>query len=151
MTGSPCDTAFCVVYILDTAVKKTVNTRLKENSRLSAFKTIVYIERLFLERFGKDIVLLEKLASGGMAEVYRGKHLGFGGFEKTVAIKRILPSFANNDEFKEMFRQEANLSARNLSVFHDTPRPCPQKQASQEGRCLYQNVPKITSRYTLSS
>jgi serine/threonine protein kinase len=71
----------------------------------------VYIERLFLERFGKDIVLLEKLASGGMAEVYRGKHLGFGGFEKTVAIKRILPSFANNDEFKEMFRQEANLSA----------------------------------------
>jgi serine/threonine protein kinase len=65
-----------------------------------------------LERFGKDIVLLERLAAGGMAEVYRGKHLGFGGFEKTVAIKRILPNFANSDEFKEMFRQEANLSAQ---------------------------------------
>lgn len=65
-----------------------------------------------MERFSRDIILLERLAAGGMAEVFRAKHLGFGGFEKTVAIKRILPSFANNDEFKEMFRQEANLSAQ---------------------------------------
>lgn len=62
------------------------------------------------ERFGQDIVLLEKLAAGGMAEVYRAKQRGYGGFEKTVALKRILPNFATNEEFKQMFRMEANLS-----------------------------------------
>lgn len=36
------------------------------------------------ERFG-DLILLEKLAAGGMAEVYRAKQIGYGGFEKTVA------------------------------------------------------------------
>lgn len=64
------------------------------------------------ERFGSDLLLLEKLAAGGMAEVFRARQMGFGGFEKTVAVKRILSSFAGNEEFKEMFRQEANLSAQ---------------------------------------
>ena len=64
-----------------------------------------------MEQFGQDLVLLEKLAAGGMAEVYRAKQLGFGGFEKTIAVKRILPNYASNDEFKQMFRMEANLCA----------------------------------------
>ncbi len=64
------------------------------------------------ERFGQDIVLLEKLAAGGMAEVYRAKQLGYAGFEKTVAVKRILQNFVGNDEFKAMFRMEANLSGQ---------------------------------------
>ncbi len=64
------------------------------------------------ERFGVDLLLLEKLAAGGMAEVFRARQLGIGGFEKTVAVKRILSSYAANEEFKEMFRQEANLSAQ---------------------------------------
>jgi serine/threonine protein kinase len=63
-----------------------------------------------IEKFGEDLYLLERIAAGGMAEVYRAKQLGYGGFEKTVALKRILPNFAQNDEFKQMFRQEANLS-----------------------------------------
>lgn len=62
------------------------------------------------ERFGHDITLLEKLAAGGMAEVFRAKQKGYGGFEKTVALKRILPNFASNEDFKQMFRMEANLS-----------------------------------------
>lgn len=61
------------------------------------------------ERFGKYI-LLEKLASGGMAEIYLAKSLGAQGVNKFLAVKRILPQFSENPEFKEMFREEAKLS-----------------------------------------
>jgi eukaryotic-like serine/threonine-protein kinase len=54
-------------------------------------------------------VLYELLAKGGMAEVYRGKMVGAGGFEKRVAIKRILSDFANSQEFQKMFLAEANV------------------------------------------
>ncbi|MEO5666459.1 MAG: serine/threonine-protein kinase [Bdellovibrionota bacterium] len=57
-----------------------------------------------------DLVLLEKLAAGGMAEVYRAIQQGYGGFEKVVAVKRILPHFASDEEFKNMFVMEAQLS-----------------------------------------
>lgn len=61
------------------------------------------------ERFGKYI-LLEKLASGGMAEIYLAKSLGAQGINKFLAVKRILPQFCELPEFKEMFREEANVS-----------------------------------------
>lgn len=61
------------------------------------------------ERFGKYI-LLEKLASGGMAEIYLAKSLGAQGVNKFLAVKRILPQFCENPEFKEMFREEAKVS-----------------------------------------
>ncbi len=57
-----------------------------------------------------DLLLLEKLAAGGMAEVYRAIQQGYGGFEKVVAVKRILPHFASDEDFKNMFVMEANLS-----------------------------------------
>jgi serine/threonine protein kinase len=57
-----------------------------------------------------DLLLLDKLAAGGMAEVYRAIQQGYGGFEKIVAVKRILPHFASDEEFKNMFVMEANLS-----------------------------------------
>lgn len=56
-------------------------------------------------------VLLERLAMGGMAEVYRAKASGAGGFEKQLAIKRILPNYSQNDEFRRMFEYEARLSS----------------------------------------
>ena len=43
-----------------------------------------------MERFGKYI-LVDKISSGGMADVYRAKVVGIRGFTKTVAIKRIHP------------------------------------------------------------
>lgn len=64
-----------------------------------------------VKRFGKNLILLEKLASGGMAEVYRAQQIGHGGFQKTVALKRILPQYASKEDFNRMFREEANLSA----------------------------------------
>ncbi len=56
-------------------------------------------------------LLMERLATGGMAEVYRAKAGGAGGFEKQVAIKRILPTYSQNDEFRKMFEYEARLSS----------------------------------------
>ncbi len=61
-------------------------------------------------KIGKYL-LLEKIATGGMAEVYRAKASGAGGFEKQLAIKRILPNYASNDEFRRMFEYEARLSS----------------------------------------
>jgi eukaryotic-like serine/threonine-protein kinase len=65
------------------------------------------------EYFGKYI-LLEKLASGGMAEVWLARTQGAGGIGKFVAIKKILPQFSDNPEFIQMFRDEAAI-AMNLS------------------------------------
>jgi len=55
--------------------------------------------------------LIERVAAGGMAEVYRAKSLGAKGFEKEVAVKLILESYAKNEEFREMFEHEARLSS----------------------------------------
>src|SRR5262245_17673117 len=47
-----------------------------------------------------------------MAEVWRGKTFGAGGFERLVAIKRILPNIAEDDEFRAMFVDEAKISVQ---------------------------------------
>jgi serine/threonine protein kinase len=53
-----------------------------------------------------------KLAEGGMAEVFLARQGGFGGFEKQVVVKRILPSLASHTDFVDMFLNEARLAAR---------------------------------------
>ncbi len=55
--------------------------------------------------------LLKKLASGGMAEVFLARQGGLEGFEKLVVVKRILPGFSQNEEFRKMFLDEARLAA----------------------------------------
>jgi len=61
--------------------------------------------------FGK-YVLINRLAVGGMAEVYRAKLRGVAGFERIVAIKRILPSVAEDKEFIDMFLDEARIAGQ---------------------------------------
>jgi TonB family protein len=56
--------------------------------------------------------LLEKIGAGGMAEVYKARMSGEQGFEKIVAIKRIVPHMATNAEFVTMFVDEAKLAAQ---------------------------------------
>lgn len=58
--------------------------------------------------FGRYL-LLERIKRGGMAEVYRAKVVGTEGFEKIVAIKRILPHLAANEDFVTMFIDEAKI------------------------------------------
>lgn len=51
--------------------------------------------------------LLEKIAVGGMAEVFRAEVQGAMGFKKTLVIKRMLDTLAADNEFKELFMAEA--------------------------------------------
>ena len=55
--------------------------------------------------------LLERIAAGGMAEVFKAKRAGVEGFEKVVAVKRILHHLSDNKEFVEMFIDEAKVVA----------------------------------------
>src|SRR6266542_497524 len=55
--------------------------------------------------------VIEKLASGGMAEVFRAESAGLEGFKKQVAIKRVLPHLYEKKKFISMFLDEARLSA----------------------------------------
>jgi len=60
--------------------------------------------------FGK-YTLLEKIGMGGMAELFLAKQEGMEGFEKILAIKRILPHLTQDSEFVNMFINEAKLAA----------------------------------------
>lgn len=60
------------------------------------------------QKFG-NYTLHQLIARGGMAEIYRATMPGIGGFEKTVAIKKILPHLAENEEFITMLKDEANI------------------------------------------
>ena len=56
--------------------------------------------------------LLRRIATGGMAEVYFARRAGPHGFQKIVAVKRILPQFARDADFVAMFVDEARVCAR---------------------------------------
>ena len=56
--------------------------------------------------------LLADLGEGGMAQVYLARKIGAGGFQKLQVIKRILPHLAKEQEFVQMFLDEARLAAR---------------------------------------
>ncbi|MBE7448908.1 MAG: serine/threonine protein kinase [Kofleriaceae bacterium] len=55
--------------------------------------------------------LIRRLATGGMAELYLARAGGISGFEKLVALKRILPQYAQHEDFVRMFLDEARLTA----------------------------------------
>ena len=62
------------------------------------------------QKFGK-YQLLDKIATGGMAELYRAKVMGDYGFEKQVAIKKILPHLSDEGNLVKAFVDEAKLAA----------------------------------------
>ena len=55
--------------------------------------------------------VLDRLASGGMAEVFLAESASIEGFKKRVAIKRVLPHLSEKTRFISMFLDEARLSA----------------------------------------
>lgn len=57
-------------------------------------------------------LLLDKIASGGMATVHLGRLVGPAGFTRTVAIKRMHEHLASDPAFIAMFTEEARLAAR---------------------------------------
>jgi serine/threonine protein kinase len=69
--------------------------------------------------FGKYL-LLERINVGGMAEIFRAMAYGAEGFEKLVAIKRMLPHLSSDHQFVDMFVNEAKLAA-NLNHVNIVP------------------------------
>jgi len=61
--------------------------------------------------FGK-YYLLERINVGGMAEVFKAKTFGVEGFERLLAVKRILPNIAEDEEFITMFIDEAKIAVQ---------------------------------------
>ena len=61
--------------------------------------------------FGK-YCLLERVSVGGMAEVFRAKPFDVPDFRGYLALKRILPHLAEDEEFIKMFVDEAKLTVQ---------------------------------------
>ena len=59
-----------------------------------------------------NYLLVDKIATGGMAELFKARQKGLEGFSRIVAIKRILPHLAANQDFVTMFIDEAKLAAQ---------------------------------------
>jgi serine/threonine-protein kinase len=76
--------------------------------------------------------LLIPVAYGGMARVWAARQHGQRGFQKTVAIKTILPHLAHNPEFERMFLDEARIAA---GVHH--PNVTEIYELGEEGHVLY--------------
>ncbi|RLB56387.1 MAG: hypothetical protein DRJ42_03485 [Deltaproteobacteria bacterium] len=60
---------------------------------------------------------LFRIGLGGMAEVYAARIRGEAGFQKLVAVKRMLPHLTGDPKFVDMFLDEARLAA-NISSPH---------------------------------
>lgn len=84
-----------------------------DHFRTRRFPTIVDDEPASPEGapFG-DYTLLHRVAVGGMAEVWQARRRGVEGFQKTVAIKKILSHLTDSADFVTMFIDEAKLAAQ---------------------------------------
>ena len=63
------------------------------------------------QKLGRYLIVGE-IAKGGMATIYRAKLIGVEGFEKDVAIKKILPYWSDQQEFVDMLIDEAKILVR---------------------------------------
>jgi serine/threonine-protein kinase len=90
------------------------------------------LERAPLQQWGRDVMreqqygkylLLDRIAVGGMAEIFLARQMGPEGFEKTVVLKRIRPHLGDKKSFVRMFLNEAKLAAQlthpNIIQIHD--------------------------------
>jgi hypothetical protein len=81
---------------------------LNHSSKVKALKLREDIEKM--DRIG-PYLLQQKVARGGMAELFLADYVREDGFRRKVAIKRILPHLAGNQDFIKMFTREARLAA----------------------------------------
>ena len=59
--------------------------------------------------------ILERLAMGGMAQVYLGYEEGQSALNRLVVIKQILPQYAEDESFRRMFQQEGSPRGKHQS------------------------------------
>ncbi|QRK13907.1 serine/threonine protein kinase [Archangium violaceum] len=96
--------------------------------------------------------LIDRLAVGGMAEVFLAHHAGPDGFDKPVVIKRIRPHLSRQSAFVRMFLNEARLAAQlnhpNIVQIHDLGKVGDSYYIGMEylfGRDMRRVVPKAES------
>ena len=74
------------------------------------------------KKFGR-YTILEKIASGGMAEILLAADLGTAGVSRFVSIKRTLVQFSEKEDFKDMFRNEGKIACtlkhRNITPIYE--------------------------------
>lgn len=63
-----------------------------------------------LKKFGKYF-LLDMIAQGGMAEIYRARMAAIDGGGRLLAVKRIIGNYSENKEFVEMFKSEIKTTS----------------------------------------
>ncbi|HRE90528.1 MAG TPA: serine/threonine-protein kinase, partial [Myxococcota bacterium] len=69
------------------------------------------IEELALPAPFGDYELLERIGTGGMAEIFRARKVGPSGFEKVMVIKRVLPELVQNRAFIDLLIAEARVTS----------------------------------------
>ncbi|WP_084610668.1 serine/threonine-protein kinase [Archangium violaceum] len=104
MLSPPLITLRALYLLLTGCVAALVASHLlrKAEEALRAVRARELLGRYFLH---------ERLGVGGMAEVFRATYSPEGGFQKRVALKRILPSHAGDPHFVTLFRREAELGS----------------------------------------
>jgi serine/threonine protein kinase len=90
--------------------------------------------------FGK-YMLLDRISGGGTSAVYRANVRGEAGFERLVAIKRILPHMAGDPEFVKTFVREAKTVAR---LTHANI--CPIYELGKVGESLYMAIEYVAGK-----
>ena len=58
-----------------------------------------------------DYGVLRRMAVGGMAEIFLARKAGAANVDRLVVLKRILPQFAHNEDFVQMFLNEARIAS----------------------------------------
>jgi serine/threonine-protein kinase len=56
--------------------------------------------------------LVDRIASGGMAEIFLARTSGYSGFEKSVVVKRLHPHMSEDSRFVEMLVDEAKITVQ---------------------------------------
>lgn len=116
-TGAACLSALVLVVRLGAPMSEVTPPLfgLLASGVVTAF-LVSRVQRLVEESrrrdFGGKYVLGERIGTGGMAEVFTATYSPDGGFERRVAVKRILPAYASDEQFLALFRREAELGAQ---------------------------------------
>ncbi len=77
---------------------------------MHAGEALAHMQEEFTPRIYGKYYLIDRIAVGGMAEIYAAKTFSTAGFAKTLVIKRILSRFSENKSFVSMFIDEAKIS-----------------------------------------
>lgn len=101
-------TIFLSVFFASTIILSAV---LFLMDRISRAKAIKIQEELKGKTKIGPYLLREKIAQGGMAELFLADYIREDGFRRTVAIKKVLPHLTENQDFINMFIREARLAA----------------------------------------